>query len=724
MARRKKTAEPELVDVDTLDDEDEAESGTPDRDRELSKRKKIREELLKTFREVEKGFTNQAERADDILDCWDAYNCKLGDRQFYNGNSKLYLPIVRSAVNARKTRFVNQIFPKSGRNVEAVSAEPDPLHSLIALIEHYISDLKLRTQVLPALMVNGDVEGQYSIYVDWNEITRHTVVKDRRPVVVDDGEEGVEVPALGEVEDIVESKITDRMPTVEIIADSDLLVLPVNADSIEAALEKGGSVTVIRRWSKTEIEAKIDRGDFVRAAGEMLAEGFSKKEKSSRSDVQKKLASAAGIKTSEGAKYAQGYEVWKKIEVDGERRICRAFYGGNDIILGCKLNPFWCDRVPVISAPVEKMPGVFKGMSKILPGVLDLQVTANDAINEGMDSAAYALMPIIMTDPEKNPRVASMILDLAAVWEVDPNSTKFSEFPQLWKEAFSIVAAAKNEIFQALSVNPAMLPQQTGGKAKRNQAEVAMEQSIDVLSTSDAVINIEGGILTPLVQRVLEYDHQFRDDDLLVRSFGEMGLKVTMQEIEPIQMGKRLELRWYGVEAARNAAQIQQMIAGLNVIRGIPPSMYPGYRLNVAPLLVHLAMDTFGPRLAPLILEDVSAQLSVDPEVENQLIEQGFEVGVHVMDNDGEHMKAHLKLAASPARDAHLQRHQLSMSAKQAAVMKQAGQPGAPGGDGPGVPGSPAPGGQVANPRMMKQSPGAIHPDQMARAGAPQPPRK
>jgi len=36
------------------------------------------------------------------------------------------------------------------------------------------------------------------------------------------------------------------------------------------------------------------------------------------------------------------------------------------------------------------------------------EVIADDAVNEGMDSATYSLLPIIMTDPAKNPKVNTM----------------------------------------------------------------------------------------------------------------------------------------------------------------------------------------------------------------------------------------------------------------------------------------------------------------------------
>jgi hypothetical protein len=143
--------------------------------------------------------------------------------------------------------------------------------------------------------------------------------------------------------------------------------------------------------------------------------------------------------------------------------------------------------------------------------VAGLQYQANDACNEGMDSAAYALMPIVMTDPEKNPKVGSMVLALAAVWETSPNDTQFAKFPALWKDALEIVANCKSEIFQSLSVNPAQITQAGNPKSKKpNQAEIANEQQIDLLTTADVVTIMEDEMFSPMLAFMLELDHQYR----------------------------------------------------------------------------------------------------------------------------------------------------------------------------------------------------------------------
>jgi hypothetical protein len=328
-------------------------------------------------------------------------------------------------------------------------------------------------------------------------------------------------------------------------------------------------------------------------------------------------------------------------------------------------------------------------------------------------------MPIIMTDPEKNPKLGSMILSLAAVWETSPNDTKFAQFPPLWKDGMEIVATAQSMIFQTLSVNPAQITNAQGKAKKPSQAEVANEQQVDILTTADAVTVVEEEIFTPMISFMFELDHQYRDKKLLVRQYGEMGMRAEMQEIAPVAMDKIYQFRWYGVEAARNAQQMQQQIAGLNVLRGIPPQMYSGYKLDMGPVLAQMVENLFGPRLAPLTFRDARMELSVDPRQENEMLVEGFVVPVHIQDDHAKHMQAHMR--ALQAGDDHgtIRVHMMAhANALQAAQQQQAqaaqGQPGAPGGSGPGVPGTPR---QGAQPGPMRpggqQPPGAIHQDRM-----------
>ena len=687
------------------------------RDAELGKKEAIRTALLKTYIDIEKGFTDQRERCDQALDLWDAFHCKLGEKQFYSGNSQIFLPFIHDAVDARKTRFTNQMFPQSGRFVEVTTPNGDIPHETMALLEHYVRWNDMRARIVRPLVVNGDLEGQYSVYLSWKSRERYVGSKVQKAVESD----GLPIEEAGKVDDFEESVVTEAGPWVDIIADAELFVWPLTADNIDDALDMGGGVAILRRWSRAQVKRMIKDGEFIKSEADSLVSAMDAagSDVGEKPNVAKKLAEAAGIKAK--GKFVLGYEVWTKIKVDDEMRTCRVYYGGDKIILGCKLNPYWCDLVPVLSGPVERAAGVFKGRAPAAD-VLDLQLLANDTINEGADTAHFSAMPIIMTDPEKNPKINSMVLGLAAVWETSPQSTQFAQFPELWRSAFERSSELKQQIFQTLGVNPAMIPNQKG-KQKTNQAEIANEQQVDLLTTADAVTIIEEQILTPILQRFAAYDHQFRNDVLLVESFGEVGQKAIMQEIEPQQENKRYSFRWFGVEAARNAAQMQQQIAGLNVVKEIPPQLYSGYKLNLAPMMVQMFENLFGPRLAPQLFSEVN-EPSVDPMIENHMLEHGFEVMVHPGDDDQQHMMVHMQIVQGggdhhgTARK-HLMLHQQQMMQKAAAQSQQAqGGPPQQGGGGP------AAGGQAGVQTNVKNPPGSINPDQMAAAGGIQSPRQ
>lgn len=731
------TSPQDLDDVeDEIEDDRAADEAIP-RDKDLTKRRGVTDQLLDVFNDVGMGFQNQNQRADDIQDYWDIYNCTLGGNQSYDGNSQIFVPLVHNAVNARKTRFVNQIFPRSGRNVEAVSVDGSQPYAIMALLEHYVQKARLRTQVMPALVTNGDVEGQYNLLVEWSETKRLVTYKSMQPELLPgpEGEEPIANVAAEEVQVEVEEEVVTAHPVVEVLSDTDVLVLPSTADSIEEAIAAGGSVTVIRRWTRSKIKQMARDGHIRKDAAKTLT-GMMASFDQEKDNTKRKKLEEAGIQQMEGGTlFAVVYQTWTVIDVKGQRVMVQAFYGGEQNILGCKRNPLWSDKVPVLSAPVNKISGVFKGVSKV-KNCATMQYFANDAINEAADSAQYSLLPIVMTDPEKNPRVGSMVMSLAAVWETSPKDTQFAQFPELWKDGFQMVAAAKAEIAQTLSVSPAAITGGGGGGSKGtrpNQAEIAQEQQVDILTTADAVTVIEEGILTPMLELFVEMDHQYRDEEIAVKQFGRMGLEATIEKVPPVQMDTKYSYRWFGVEQARSAQQIQQQIAGMNVIRGIPPDQLGGYKVNLVPIVTQLIENTFGPRLSPLIFQSPEQQMPVPVEQENMLLLNGFEAPTHELDDDQQHIMGHGALlqvqeGQTPPKNArkvmaHIYAHVQQMQKKMQAQMAVQGAPGVPGGavggePQPGVAGTPRIGAQPMGPRTQGP-PGMIHQDRMQDPSVP-----
>lgn len=696
----------------------------PDRNEELVDTKNVVHTCLNIYNDIERGFEDQSLRANIIADNWDCFDCKLTGKQFYNGNSKIFVPLIRDAVNARVTRFSNQIFPQGGRFVDVTTEDGQLPYALMALTEYYIGRSKLRTEVIPALLRSGDVEGQYSIYVGWRKTRRHVAWKTDRTATIM-GEGGGDLPVPGfKVEDIQETTVVDEGPYAEIISDTDLVVLPPTSNSIEEALEHGGSVTVIRRWGKARIQNLIDEGEIDEKRGKALIKEMSSASKENmpnKKDVGKIMLDAAGIKRDGRGTYALVYETWVRLVLPEGKRLCRVYFAGRDRVLSVRRCPYWNDRVPVISCPVVKVSGSFKGFAPV-SAAIDFNVLANDACNEGMDSAAYALLPIVMTDPEKNPRVGSMIMSLAAIWECSPSDTQFAQFPPIWKDSLEIIATARQQVFQTLGINPSNITQAVG-KKKLNQAEIAQEQQIDMLTTADQVTIIEQGVLTPLLNRFIELDHQFREDEITIREFGEIGQRAKMERVPPLQFNKKWQFRWYGVEQARTAQQIQQQISMLNVLRGVPPNMYQGYQIDLVPAITQMISAAFGPRLAPLIFKDRRSAFAENPDGENAYMSQGVKLPAHQLDDHQRHMMSHAK--ALQGGDPwgyirlHMAEHQMMMNEQlqQMMAQQQAQQPG--GGKMGPQQGPPQMGGQPAQGRPAQGPPGQIAPDRMIGTQAP-----
>jgi len=92
---------------------------------------------------------------------------------------------------------------------------------------------------------------------------------------------------------------------------------------------------------------------------------------------------------------------------------------------------------------------------------------------------------------------------------------------------------------------------------------------------------------------------------------------------------------------------VQQQIAAMNVVRGIPPQQLNGYQVNLVPVISSLMENTFGPRIAPLVFSPPEAQMSVPVDQENMLLAEGFDVPTHPQDDDRQHIQAHMGLLQS-----------------------------------------------------------------------------
>lgn len=660
------------------------------------------------WKTIRQAYDNDEEWRLKIESNWNIYNCRLDDNQSYSGFSQGYVPVVRDCVDARGRKILKQLFPVRGRNLEGVSSDGMTPYATISLLEYYIRQSGLRT-TLEAMLTQGDVTGQWQLYVDWYAEKKQVTRVVEKQAQLDDG-----TPSPDDTyADIEDQEYTENCPDISVVPTLDVAVIPPTVDE----LRKAEIVVICHRYSETKVQSMIDRGVFVNVRCDELMEAFDQYGENPES-IGVKVLEQLGIDVDGTDVHARVYEAHFKLTLDGEHREpAVVWYRHDGVPLGILANPYWCKRLPLISVPVKKQPGSFWGTPVIEP-VRSLQWDINDVHNIGNDAAKYALNPVIMTDPQKNPQYQNLIMTMAAVWPTSPQDTQPLALPPVYQHAQQIIEFLKMQVRQSMNVTEYALGAMPQGRKNNSQvAAVGQEQEI---GATDVASDVEDRVLNPLVELIFELDQQYRVDELDVLTRGEVGLQAHMERVKPQQFTKKYQFNWLGTDFTNSIARIQQKIAAMNVLRGVPPEALNGKRVDITPIIEDMISTVFGPQLAPKVIIDERDQLSMPASVEDELLANGFSVAVHPMDNDVAHMMSHMagaQATGDPARTfaKHIMDHQKQMQQKaQIAGPSLNGTPGVPGGTGPGVAGTPRPGAQVMPLRNAQQPPGAIHQDQIA----------
>lgn len=671
---------------------------------------------------ITKAFENQSELSDRIEEYWNIYNAIPDANLMYNGNSPGYVPVCRDCVDGRTRRTLKALFPANHKHVDGVSDDGSIPYTQLSLIEHYIRKSRLKSIVRTDL-VAGDVTGQWNLMVDWLKSKRRiTELVKRNPIIDEiDGEDVRDMelrnPLEEEVEEAEESEVIEEGPDIVDFAAEDLVVIPPTCTD----MQKAKCVAIRLRLSKQRVEELVDEGTFILPDGWDIDQLFATKLQKARRNRAKQQANDAGVRTEGTDKHLLVYMAYSRIKLDGDYKDSAiTYFSGPDQILGLIKNPLWSGKIPILSEPCERVQGSYMGKSKIEP-VKYMQWQLVDFWNMGQDAGMYSMLPVWAVDPLKTPQWQTMVMGLAALWPVAPSDIKPLTQPQLWKEAHSICAAIKAQIWESMGVNEMMMGKTPSGR--KNNAMIGNMQQEQATNISDHAERYEEVMLNPLIEMLFEFDQQFRTDDVTIEARGEIGAKAAIEVIPPQQWDQRFFFRWAGTTFAMNMQRMQQMTGWVNVIKGIPPQMLNGRKLDMGPFVEMGTENIFGPQLAPKILIDQRNLYTISPEIENEILHNGMPVQVHEADNDSEHLQSHM-VAANASQDPqglfrqHMVMHTMGLQAKREKDMaQQGGVPGSPGGAGPGAAGSPRPGAQPAPGRPAQAPPGAIQQDHMP--GAP-----
>jgi hypothetical protein len=713
------------------DKDDELKSGSSDSKADPEKNwaskpeSKAYEQAKKLYPLIVKQFQNQEEQSDRIEEYWNILNAMPDSNLQYNGNTQGYVPVVRDCINARTKRTAKQLFPVNHKYVDGISSDGLVPFTQLSLLHHYIRKARLKS-IVRSDLIAGDVTGQWNLMIDWLK-TKRTVTKlVKRNSFIEqiDGEDvkdlEIEDPNADEEEETEEEDVVEEGVEIVDFATEDLAVIPPTCNN----LQRAKAVCVRLRLSKEAVEDLVEEGAFVLPEGTEIADFCDKADSAKdKRDRPKKQAEDAGVKAQGTRKYALIFMAYAKLDLGGEAKESAIIYfAGADEILGIIKNPLWSGKIPILSEPIDRVAGSFFGKSKIEP-VKFMQWNLCDFWNMGQDSAMYSLLPIFAADPLKTPNWAQLVMGLAAVWPIAPADVKTITFPQLWKDSAGIVDLMKRQIWESMDVNEMMMGKMPAGR-KNNQLMGQMQQE-QATNITDHAERYEEVMLNPLVEFIFEFDQQYRTKEVMIEARGELGVQAAVKTIPVQQWGEHFFFRWAGTSYQNNMQRMQMQIGFINVLKGFTPQMLNGRKLDFGPFAEAATENIFGPEIAPKILIDERNMFTVDPNIENEMLNNGFHAQVHEADNHQEHLQAHM-MAANLTKDPlglyreHMGAHMMAIQAKREKEMAAGkGMPGAPGGGGPGAAGAPKPGAQPApgGPRPAQSPPGAVQTDNMQ--GAP-----
>ena len=148
---RRKSSSAKAQEPSSSQDADEDDDPREGRAKDYSSQKTYEKQIADLYEDVQKAFDDKKNQIMNVERYWQVYNCELTTNQAYQGNTSIYLPLVRDAVEARVVRFTNMLFPENEQHVDVVSHPGDTPHALMALLNHYVKTSRLR-HLTPALI--------------------------------------------------------------------------------------------------------------------------------------------------------------------------------------------------------------------------------------------------------------------------------------------------------------------------------------------------------------------------------------------------------------------------------------------------------------------------------------------------------------------------------------------------------------------------------------------
>jgi len=600
---------------------------------------KMREKILSTIgKRVEKAFSSESRKKFEskIADYWKAWNAQSIDSQ-YDGFHTVTLPFAHDAIEACVKRDVATFFPVSNEWVTATGPDQEVSYKISKLLNHHL----VSSEFMDTIRIvdrTARVTGTGILYADWEN----------------DLDPDEEEPDLETLNPLAEQEVEEGT-VFRSVGPENFLVEPITCLSLKKA-----SLVAERRF--------LDVGMYRRLVEEGVYEASKDLEKYLKGDIDEGLKDILEAKNSGIGLKGEGLSTVIIVvdvftEFEGKDMLITLSKG---IVLRAEESPFGKER-PYFGVSRKQDGQSFFGHGDI-QYIMGMAEAANDFINQGLDSATYALCPVVSVDPKTSPNYKSFVMEPGAIWT--GGSATPLQMPNLANEALGLVNDIKMQIQTTMGLTP---PVNIDQGSRKPAAVAAMMQAEIQLAEQDWARSFEQNILIPAAQWILELDQKHRKNPVTTFGVSEELMTIDLSGLDP----KQFLLTWQGSRQATNPAKSQQVLTALNILSKVPPQALGGKTLDLSPLLEYLFGTVFALPVADKIISDPRENTSIDPRIENQGLAVGVYLPVHKQDDDMLHIQVHSQLQ-TPESQNHIQEHlkqaHLKMQAQQQAQMAQIAQ--------------------------------------------------
>lgn len=288
-----------------------------------------------------------------------------------------------------------------------------------------------------------------------------------------------------------------------------------------------------------------------------------------------------------------------------------------------------------------------------------MQYAANDVGNLTVDSAVDALNPIVIVNDDLVTNYDSLQMAPRAKWFFNgaPNdAVHFITPPNVTAIGQSMMNLMIGLAQDASMTNFAVqgVPAPRGrGRAQNTATGMAQLAAAGSAGMRAALTRLEKQWMVPILKTNYEMQEQFMSDRMLIVMGGEKGSPLIEKEIGFEDVVGDYVFTWKGAQQVQERMALTQGLQGvvglMAQIRASDPEAAASFRIKFGPIFKRILTDALGVAWADEVIETPEDERSMDPVLELDLLANHRPVDPQAGDDDAGHLEVQLSaLQAEP----------------------------------------------------------------------------